>query len=624
MDYFQKEIPSGARLSLSSISMAFLGVCTFCTMLALPAAAQVQEIQLNDLSAFKDPGKSWQIVGGLTSDLNDANKFDVQKGNGILLNLPTKKAAGKDLYTQFEHGDMDLELDYMMAKGSNSGIYLQGLYELQLEDSWGKSTTSAASNGGVYERWDESRPQGQQGYQGYAPRQNVSRAPGLWQNLKISYQAPRFDEGGKKVENAKLLRVELNGVLIHENLELFGPTRGAMSQEEKAKGPLRFQGDHGAVAFQNMKVALYEKPRPELKDLSYKIYEGRFESQPKTFDDLPPEAEGTSVYLTSDLSAKAKQYLIYYTGTLDVKEAGEYSFDLQAPGGSGLVRINGKEVVPLKEWNGQGSIQLPKGETSFELMYSKYMDWVEPGLGLAVQGPGIRKYIISDGNVSGGNMPDPILVEASETPVLRSFMDIPDGPRVTHAISVGSPEQLHYTYDLDHGTLVQLWRGRFLDATPMWHDRGDGSSRPVGAVQHLTKQPQLTVAKLSSDKAAWVNDTTGSAYRPKGYVLDAQDRPTFKYQAYGTAFEDAIRVIEGGKGIKRELKVQKPVDNLYVRLAAGKSIEDMGKGMYVVDGKSYYLRLDDAAGAKPVVRNMAGVQELIIPVREKLSYSILF
>ena len=136
--------------------------------------------------------------------------------------------------------------------------------------------------------------------------------------------------------------------------------------------------------------------------------------------------------------------------------------------------------------------------------------------------------------------------------------------------------------------------------------------------------PQLSVAKLPSVTAPWVNDTTGSAYRPKGYVLDAQDRPTFKYQAYGTSFEDAIRVIDGGKGIRRELKVTKPVDNLYVRVANGKSIEDMGKGMYVVDGKTYYVRLDDTAGAKPVIRNASDMKELVVPVREKLSYSILF
>jgi hypothetical protein len=103
---------------------------------------------------------------------------------------------------------------------------------------------------------------GMEGYEGYAPRQNASRAPGLWQHLKIFFQAPRFDAAGKKIENAKMLRVELNGVTLHENVELLGPTRGGMENNEVASGPLRIQGDHGAVAFRNIKVTNYDKPRP--------------------------------------------------------------------------------------------------------------------------------------------------------------------------------------------------------------------------------------------------------------------------------------------------------------------------------------------------------------------------
>ena len=135
-------------------------------------------------------------------------------GTGALVNTPGSKTPGTDLYSNMEHGDADLELDYMMAKGSNSGIYLQGRYEVQLLDSWGVVNAKAGDNGGVYERWDESRPQGKKGYEGYAPRQNVSKAPGLWQHLKISFQAPRF-ENGQKNANAKMLRIELNGVLIN-------------------------------------------------------------------------------------------------------------------------------------------------------------------------------------------------------------------------------------------------------------------------------------------------------------------------------------------------------------------------------------------------------------------------
>jgi hypothetical protein len=464
------------------LSSAGLGV-------AQTPGSPANAMPLNDLSFARNPGKSWQVVGDVNADLNKTNVLTTSKGTGVLVNLVDKRNHGTDLFFTAEHGDAELELDYMLAKGSNSGIYLQGNYELQLLDSWGKTNPTSGDNGGIYERWDESKPEGQKGYQGYAPRQNVSRAPGLWQHLKVSFQAPKFDASGKKIANARMLRVELNGATIQENVELLGPTRGAMGPE-KATGPLRIQGDHGAVAFRNISL--------------------------------------------------------------------------------------------------KNGVTLPQV-----------------------------------GN-SNRNPVDPILVNAQVNTVLRSFMDLPGQSRVVHAVSVGSPEQVHYTYDLDKGAVIQIWRGNFLDATPMWHERGDGSSRPAGAVQRFGK-PVFALAKLGSSQAAWLADSAGTGYRPKGYILDDKDQPTFRYQMYGATVSDAIRVMENGQGLHRELTVQNPAGGeLYARLAEGASIEEKSKGMYLVDGKAYYLRLDDAKGTKPVVREANGRKELVVPVRGKVGYSILF
>ncbi len=449
------------------------------------------KLDLNDLSAFRNPSKSWQIVAGVKADLSKPNALNFTNGSGVLLNLPDKKNKGEDLYTIAEYGDLDLEMDYMMASGSNSGLYLQGRYEIQLEDTWGARSPKSSSNGGVYQRWDDSKPEGQKGYSGFAPRQNASRAPGLWQNLKISFQAPRFDGSGKKIQNAVLLRVELNGVVIHDNVELTGPTRGAMPNDEKPTGPIRIQGDHGAVAFRNISITKFDAPRA-------------------------PE------------------------------------------------------------------------------------------------------------RVANGNNPaDPILIEASENTVLRSFMDLPGGSRVVHAVSVGSPQQVHYTYDMDNATIVQLWRGGFLNATPMWNSRGDGSSRPLGAVQRFGK-PMQSVAKLSNAQAAWPADTAGTSYRPKGYILDDQGRPAFRYLSYGAAVTDVTKVMEDGHGISREIRIDNPSNDLYFRLAEAASIEEVSPGMYHIDNQSYYLRLDNAKGAKAVIRDQNGRKELIIPAGDVVNYSILF
>ncbi len=600
------------------------------------------ELPLNDLTAFRSPvgaaiTANWRIVGDAMADFTQKDAFTTTMGTGVLANVPAKPEFGRkfDIMTVVEHGDMDLELDYMLAKGSNSGVYLQGRYELQLFDSWGVKALSVHDNGAIYERWDDTKPDGRKGYEGTAARQNVSRAPGLWQHLKIAFQAPRFDASGQKIANARMLRVELNGVLIHENVELTGPTRGPLAENEVPRGPLLLQGDHGPVAFRNIRYVLYDKTRPQLSNLTYMVYKGKYDKQPD-FGKTPPEAKGPSPELTSSVSRNATQFLIRYTGTLHVNESGKYNFRLGTPGGAGTLTVNNQPIVVRTSRNQMGTAMLPAGDLPFELVYAKDVEWDKPNLSLIVNGPGVREFALTNPEAEGFEETDPILVDATTQPILRSFMDIPGRSadavdadkkpksfRVVHAISVGSSDQVHYTYDMDKGALVQVWRGMFLDATPMWNDRGDGSSRPMGMVQYLGV-PELVLEKLASPQAVWQSDTVGTGYRPKGYVLDDNDRPTFKYRLTGVSVEDAIRVMDNGQGIRRDITLTGPSTDLYARLAEGTRIEQMPNGVYAVDAKSYYVRINDASGAIPVVRTVKGRQELVVPVKDKISYSILF
>lgn len=595
-------------------------VSLFSCLLSYSLNAQTV-FSLTDFSDFKSPSSSWRIAGNVSADITANNVLKYTAGTGILVNAPDNANKGADLYTNLEHGDADLELDYMMAKGSNSGIYLQGRYEIQLFDSWGQTNVKAADNGGIYERWDENRGKGKEGYEGYAPRQNVTKAPGLWQHLKISFQAPRFDNSGKKIENAKMLRVELNGVLIHENVELFGETRGGLP--EAPVGSLRIQGDHGAVAFRHIKFTNYSKPRPELLNLRYSVYKGFYEKEPDY--KKPPMEQGTSdVLSTANINKLPDSFMLRYTGTIRVKEAGEYNFNLLAAAGRGVLKINNQQLNSSGGGRRGSSFKatLPAGDLPFELLYSKYLDWAKPTISLSVSGPGIRDFVMSDGNNASGELTDPILVTAPVNTMLRSFMDIP-GMRVTHAISVGTPEGVHYTYDLDNGAIVQAWRGGFLDATPMWHERGDGSSRPTGSLQ-LFGKPVLNIARLSSLSAPWVTDTAGTGFRTKGYRLDNKDRPAFRYQVYGAMVNDAIRVSDNNGGLSREITIENPPGDLYVRLAECKTAEDAGNGLYILDDRSYYLKIDDAGGAQVTIRDNNGKKEILIPVKTKLKYSILF
>lgn len=587
----------------------------------IPVSGQ-QTLPLTDLSGFTDPGKSWQIVGDVKAELEKPNTFKVTKGAGILVNLPAKKAPGINIRTVQEHADLDLELDYMTAAGSNSGIYFQGRYELQILDSWGVQQARSGDNGGIYERWDESRGKGQEGFQGHAPRQNASRAPGLWQHLKVVFQAPRFDAGGRKIQNARFLKVELNGVTIHENLELHGPTRAALGNGETASGPLLIQGDHGAVAFRNIRLKNYNKARPELSEIQYTLYNGKFETLPD-FDTLQVVAAGTTPLLTSTIINPGKDALVLYTGEITIRDEGEYKFDFSTPGGSGALKVNNQTV---QEFGSSESrpIRLSPGRFPFELVYAKTVSWwQQPSFSLQVSHPDIRSFLISDPNAVSNDAADPILVDVSTTPILRSFMDIPGGKRVVHAVNVGSRQQLHYTYDLDHGALVQIWRGGFLDATPMWNSRGDGSSRPLGS-KLVFGDPVFTIRQLDNPQAAWNNDSSGTGFFIKGYELDNGGNPTFKYRMYGATVTDAVQAYINGKEINRMINVENAPTALYVLLAADSQIENLGKGLYLIGDKSYYVRINNPSGEKPLIRESAGKKELIVPIQTALSYSILY
>lgn len=595
-------------------------VCLMVTAIASSFTATAQTaVALNDLSFFKSPGKSWSIVSDVRADIGKTEVMTSVPGQGVLLNFVVEK-NGLDLYSLSEFGDIDVELDYMMAKGSNSGIYLQGRYEIQLLDSWLVKNPTAGDNGGVYERWDDARPVGFKGYEGYAPRQNVSRAPGLWQHIKISFQAPRFGSDGKKTENAKLLRLDLNGVMIHENIEMQAPTRGGGTEAaEKPLGPLRIQGDHGNVAFKSIRITTFDKAKPSLSDLKYTVYKGRYDAE-KELLKLTPDSKGSLESLSANtIDNLPNEFFLNYTGTIKITEAGRYSFSANVPGGRGILKVNGKAAA-----TGQNQIMdLPAGNLPFELIYAKTQDWKNRSLSLLISGPGIRPFMIGDPAPAESGGTDPIYVEAPVNTVLRSFMNLSPGVKSVHAVSVGSPDKVHYTYDLDFGNIVQVWRGGFLDATPMWHDRGNGTSIPVGTVQKFGK-PSLLLSKVANPQTAWPADTTGSGYRPRGYKLDKTGAPTFMYELEGVMIEDAISVTGSGQGFKRELTVKGTPVNLYARLAEAGSIEEMGGGLYLVEGKSYYLRIDDATGAKAVVRDNNGRKELMIPVQNKLTYSILF
>jgi hypothetical protein len=214
------------------------------TLLLLALAALLsapQELPFNgkDFSGWKFKGgeaKSKWRVGKASLDPAAPHKFVVVDGDEMV----NAEGHSCDVSTEAKWGDVLIEVEVMVAKGQNSGVYVMGEYEVQVLDSYGKEKVGAGDMGGIYSA--------------AAPKLNASKAPGEWQKFVIDFRAPKFDDKGKKTVNAKFVKVELNGQLIHENVEMKGPTPGGLTGREVPEGPIMYQGDHGIVSFRNLKV----------------------------------------------------------------------------------------------------------------------------------------------------------------------------------------------------------------------------------------------------------------------------------------------------------------------------------------------------------------------------------
>ncbi|HEY2574540.1 MAG TPA: DUF1080 domain-containing protein [Verrucomicrobiaceae bacterium] len=200
-----------------------------------------------DLSAWQEPRGSWTVAAAVTLSPSDPRTFVARPGEGVFFN--TTSGKGVNLLSKMQHGDCSLHVEFSVPKDSNSGVYLMGRYEVQILDSFGKKEIAEHDCGAIYPRWKDGRY-----FEGHTPKLNASKAPGEWQYFDIVFRAPRFDANGSKIQNAKFESVKHNGQLIHENVEVTGPTRSSKYNDETALGPLMLQGDHGPVAFRNLRI----------------------------------------------------------------------------------------------------------------------------------------------------------------------------------------------------------------------------------------------------------------------------------------------------------------------------------------------------------------------------------
>ena len=149
------------------------------------------------------------------------NKWSV--AGGVLTNA----GGGANLVTARAFDDFKLDLEFRYPPGSNSGVYLRGRYEVQIEDSPEKLAPGPLHVGAVY------------GF--LPPNENAARAPGAWQRYEITLVGRR-------------VTVVLNGRPVIVDQPIPGITGGALDSDEGARGPIMLQGDHGPIEFRRVVV----------------------------------------------------------------------------------------------------------------------------------------------------------------------------------------------------------------------------------------------------------------------------------------------------------------------------------------------------------------------------------
>ncbi|MBI3852046.1 MAG: DUF1080 domain-containing protein [Verrucomicrobia bacterium] len=191
-----------------------------------------------DLSGWKTVGGGavqWEY-GKAALNSGDETRLKVDGPGDELVALE----KGVNLSSEATFGDCLLEVEFMVAKHSNSGVKMMNIYEIQIFDSYGKTNMDKEDCGAVYSE--------------NAPMVNACKKPGEWQKLVIDFRAPRFDKSGKKTANARFVKVTLNGRVVQENVEIAHGTNVSRNAPEHRTGPIYLQGDHGPVAFRQLKV----------------------------------------------------------------------------------------------------------------------------------------------------------------------------------------------------------------------------------------------------------------------------------------------------------------------------------------------------------------------------------
>lgn len=375
---------------------------------------------------------------------------------------------------------------------------------------------------------------------------------------------------------------------------------------------------HAITMRGEMRVAA---PAEGLKDLQFALYLGNWKNLPD-FAALKPHRSGKveDNLIQVKLDDYKNEFGVVFTGTLHATRKGSYRFYLSSDDGARIL-IDGKEVVAYDGIHPAGDIKekavsLEKGPHQFRLEYFQAAGNIE--LYAAYKSADSQITPLSKWlhpNWKGGGKKqkefEPIPLVVKDEPVIyRNFIQ----GAGNRGIGVGYPGGINLAWSAESMNLAMVWRGAFIDAGRHWNSRGGGHQPPLG-YDVFRPTGEVTPALFVTDKPEgewpkWDKARRYEGFAWKGYTLDDQRRPTFRYTWHEATIEESYtasgngNLPDGQPVLTRTVRIDGSLPaNAWFRLADAAKIEDKGNGTWLChEGAAKYLL--SAPGARVAGRNL--------------------
>ncbi len=544
--------------------------CIFIFSQHLHAQNPLEDEAAIDLQTWKPV--AWQNIGNFSvSPISSKSKFTAGKGI-IMANGPavlTNPTAVSSYLMSFE---------YLGEQKTQANLQFSGQNALVL--SLGEVGLIQTANSRI------------------KPEENAEKTLGLWQKVEVSLEdAPNMSD------MVLLNYIKINEVLVHQHVLL--PKLGIQ------KSSISLQLLSGKIAIKNMKFLEQANIQPlKLKNIKAEVWD-EFVWETISTANFPSIKKADLEAINHEIGQdhSKKNFIIKYDANMMVDKAGIYNLSFDYAGKYKLL-IDNKLVADFKDefLNRKvisHKLNLNQGSHTFHLEYEKV--WLPAALGVFVSGNRAKTYPLHEltslpENDQGGKIAHNPLIN---TEIIRGFY-VHNGTKNTTAMAVGFPSKYNYAIDVERGNLMTVWKGKFLDITEMWLDRGEPQTfAPEGM------QCQLLVSDLlhTSD-----NKKVDLAF--KYYDLDASQSPTFTYgSTTGISFEKNIQVLDNK--LKIDLKISNG-SNTKAVLAKALNIEKVEKNVYKA-GEMFILVNDKL---NPEIIKLADAYVLQVPTQNSISYHL--